>query len=380
MKHLTILNKNAGGYTAQEQRKLHQILSEIDGEIVATPDLASLEYQLQKHRDFHPDILGIGGGDGTASQTLSLVHKVWGEFPRYLAPFAMGTMNNWAIPAGASDGLVDKLKLMTGIGDTKPVQVGRYITQCAKAKEEPHTEALALLDVNGRKGFNLGFGIVPKLVWTYYGKSIEQYQQLREELKYAKPDEYDAIFNGISSAQQNLKLIDIVTLAETSRKLGGINAVKAAVTAIKGVLFRSSKEYQFFSQPMNADIYLDGEKVILPSKPLGIYIASYEQSNIGLPLIAPRPSPGARSVAGKMEVLLTYATPQEIVNSIPNIFAGKPIQNTHYYHARELRLESETPLIGEVDADFVFGQSFTVKYDQILKLISLKKETLQEKK
>lgn len=375
MKHFTILNKNAGGYTSQEQRKLHEILLEIDGEILVTPDLATLEYQLGKHKDFHPDVLGIGGGDGTASQTLTLVKRIWGELPQYIAAYALGTMNNWAIVSGVSDGITDKMKRRTGLGDTKAVQLAQYLRRIAKTGEEPATEELALLDVNGRCGFNVGFGLVSKLVWTYYGKSMAQYQALQQELNQSSSSEYEKIFAGIFAAQPaDRNLIDIVTAAETAKKSGGVNAVKTALTAIKGVFRPSSPEYHFLSEPLEAEIFIDGEKVTFPSTPLGIYVASYEQSNIGLPWLCPHPAPEAREIPGKMQGLITYATPKEIVTSLPAIFRGRHIKNTSYYHATELRLQSATPLIGEVDADFIFGREMVVRYDQAIRCISLGKE------
>ena len=374
MKHLTILNKNAGGYTLQEQRKLHEILQEIEGEILVTPDLATLEYQLEKHQDYHPDVLGIGGGDGTASQTLTLVQKIWGTLPQYIAPYALGTMNNWAIPSEASDGIIDKIKRSTGFGDTKAVQMAQYLQRIVKAEEKPVTEELTLLDVNGRQGFNLGFGLVPKLVWTYYGKSITQYQALQQELNQSTASDYEKIFAGIFSARPAEKnLIDIVTASETAKKSGGVNAVKAAMSAIKGVLQPSSKEYHFFSEPLDAEISIDGENVTLPHQPLGIYVASYEQSNIGLPWLCPYPSPEAREIPEKMQVVIPYGQPLDIVTSIPNIFRSQHIKNTRYYHASELRLRSNTPLIGEVDADFIFGREIVIKSGQTVHCLSLKK-------
>lgn len=374
MKHLTILNKNAGGYSAREKDKISAALAgesgKLEGKILATPDLETLKYQLHRHKEYHPDILGIGGGDGTASQTLTLVDQIFGSIPPYVAAYAMGTMNNWAIPFGLSDGLVDKLKVKTGVGDTKAVQLARSLRKAVEEEKPFSTGELLLLDANGRKGFNLGFGFLPKLVWLYYGKTMEQYGRLEEELNQSSTVDYKEVFEGIFAEQPNSGIIDVVAKSEILRKVGGLHVAKTAFDVFKNVLGNS--EHNFFSQEMPTVCYLDGKKLSLPAPPTGIYIASYEQQNLGSVNFSATPSPEARQVPGKMQVVITYGRPTEIISQLPAVFLGKHLKKTYYAHVSELRLESEQVLVGEVDADFIYGKNIIVRPSQSVNFISLK--------
>lgn len=379
--HFTVINKNAGEYSPAELGKLYDILhgqpQRLTGEIIATPDLSSLEYHLRRYQEFHPDILGIGGGDGTASQTLTLVQKVWGEIPPYIASYALGTMNNLAIPLGLSDGLVDKLKQRTGIGDTKALQLARYIRESAENETEMNTQNISLLSMNGRYGFNLGMGLVPKLIWLYYGKSIDQYRQLEEELAVAAPSEYEKILAGILTERKSGEgLIDIIAPQELLRGLGVINALKTMSTSISGIVLRKKKEHDFFAEGMEAELYaVDNEgmerKLELPRPPTGIYIASYEDSTLGLPKVHITPAPEAREKKGKMQVVITYANPLEVVMQIPALFGGRHLEKTEYIHTSQLRVVGKKPIIAEVDADTVIAPELVVRYEKELKFIRL---------
>src|SRR3990167_9303993 len=103
MKHFTILNPTAGSYSTREHQKISQALAGLEGKVLTTSNLPELEQELQRHDTYSPNILGIGGGDGTVSCTLSKIKKIWGSIPKYVATYAMGTMNNVAIPVGGSD-------------------------------------------------------------------------------------------------------------------------------------------------------------------------------------------------------------------------------------------------------------------------------------
>ncbi|MBI2146810.1 hypothetical protein HYU22_05745 [Candidatus Woesearchaeota archaeon] len=379
-KHFTIINKNAGGYSPRELGKLYDILHgqphKLTGEIIATPDLSSLEYHLKRYKDFHPDILGIGGGDGTASQTLTLVQNVWGSLPEYIAPYALGTMNNWAIPFGLSDGLIDKVKQRTGVGDTKAVQLARYIQQSAEQGTEMATQKMALLDVNGRRGFNVGVGLVSKLVWLYYGKTIDQHRRLEEELSTASPGDYESILDGILAERKPWDgLVDLVDPADVLRRLGTVNALKTIAQSISGIVVGRKKEREFFAAPLEADFYImdaEGRERKLELPPVtGIYIAAYEKSTLGLPFLAVQPTPEARQQPGMMQVVITHAKPLEIVLQIPALFAGMHLENTAYYHTSQLRIVGRKPMVAEVDADTIMGNELVATYDQTLKFVSM---------
>ncbi len=357
MKHFTIINPHAGSYSAAEQNKICQVLSGLEGKVLITPNLDILEQALQDQHDYHPDLLGIGGGDGTFSRTLTAVKAVWGFIPDYIAAYAMGTMNNVAVPLDASDSIRDQVKIRTKWGDTRAVQLAKYIQKTAAAGELPHLEKVTPLNMNGRLGFNLGFGLVPKLVWCYYGRSLEEYSRVEQELQGCLPQEYEAVFEQM--AAENL-----------TRKSGVLQAAKTALHTTMSMFNRSSPVSQFFNQPINAKLYLDGERIYFPIPPTGIYLASYEQQNMGL--FRGTPSPGARAIHGMMEVIVTSASVGEIINDLPTIMRGQPLRNTQYFHTPELKIESEQVIIAQMDGEFMAGKEFVIRPDEPLKFISLR--------
>lgn len=357
MKHLTILNPHAGSYSVFEQNKICRALSGLEGKVLITPNLNILEQALLNQRDYNTGLLGIGGGDGTFSRTLTAVKQAWGFIPEYIAAYAMGTMNNVAVPLDASDSIMDKIKLHTKWGDTRAVQLAKYIQKTAAAGEQPHFENLTPLNMNGRIGFNLGFGLVPKLVWSYYGRSREQYTWAEQELQGCLPSEYEMI-------------LDQVVAEKAARKSGVFQALKTALRTTMGMFNHSSPIYQFFNQPLEAKLYLDGQKMEFPTPLTGIYLASYEQQNMGL--FRGTPSPGARAIPGMMEVLVTSASVGDIINDLPSIIRGQPLRNTQYLHTAELKIESELVMIGQMDGEFVVGKEFTIKPDVPLKFVSLR--------
>lgn len=354
MKHLTILNPNAGHYSVREHEQISSALASLEGKVLATSSLSELELELQQYRDYHPDILGIGGGDGTASRTLTKIQEVWGYLPKYLAVYAMGTMNNVATPLGVSSGFIDKVKQSMGKGKTKPVQLAEYIGKAVSAGEELNTEKIIPLHINDRLGFNLGFGVVSKLVWMYYNRTIDQYRRAERELERCDPREYETLVEQIVSQEG---------------KSGTWQAAKTALQSIVTVFNPSSPLYQFLNQPLNVRLSLDGQCVESIAPLTSIYVASYEQQNVGV--FRGKPSPGARAVAGKMEVIISSASPKEIIFSLPAINRGEPMRNTAYVHAQELRLESEQVMMGQVDGELIFGKEFVIRLDKELKCVSL---------
>ena len=330
MKHLTILNPHAGSYSPREHDRIARALSGLEGKVIATPDLSSLDLELQRHQTYQPDVLGIGGGDGTVSHTLTQVQRLWGYIPSNLAVYAMGTMNNVAVPLGACGGLYDTLKRYVGL-DTKPVRVAQYI---GRSSSSLHTESLAPMNINGRLGFNVGFGTTAKMVWMYYGKSMEQF------------------YAGSQQSEQ--------------QKSGMMQVAGLLVEAFRALCNSSSAASQFFNQPLDAAIYIDGQKI---EPATGIYLASYEQQNTGI--FRAIPSPGARRHPGQMEVVLSRGSIQDVILSLPSLMRGKPGRNMEYIQAKELRIESDKTIIAQVDGEFLCGREFEIRPDAPLKFISL---------
>ena len=358
MKHLTILNSTAGNYSLREQDKICRALSGMEGKVLFTSNLSLLEQALQDQNEYSPDLLGIGGGDGTFSHTLTAVKEIWGYIPDYIAAYALGTMNNVAMPLEASDSIMDKIKQHTEWGDTRAVQLAKYIQKTVAEGEPPHVENLIPLNMNGRLGFNLGFGLIPKLVWSYYGRSREEYNRAEQELQASLPRKYEMVLEQIMA--ENL----------AARKSGIIQAATTAFHTTMGLLKRSSPISHFFNQPLDARLYLDGVEIDFFRPPTGIYIASYEQQNMGI--FRGTPSPGARAIPGTMEVILTSASVGDIVNDLPTILRGKPIGNTQYLRTTELKIQSEQVIIGQMDGEFVVGKEFTIRPDTPLKFVSLR--------
>ncbi len=331
MKHLTILNPTAGSYSIREHDKISKALAGLEGKVLATSSVPELEEELQRYDAYSPDILGIGGGDGTVSHTLTQVQHLWGYVPPQIAVYAMGTMNNVAVPLGAYDGLYDTLKRYVGL-TTKPVHLARYI---GTSHPRLRTEKLTPMNINGRLGFNLGFGTTAKMVWRYYGKTMEQFHA------------------GNQTTEQ--------------QKSGMMQVAGLLMDAFLALCYPSSATSQFFNQPLNATIYIDGQKI---DPATGIYLASYEQQNTGIFRVIP--SPGARRNPGQMEVVLSRGSIQDVIVSLPALMRGKPGRNMEYVRAKELRIESDKTIVGQVDGEFMFGKEFVIRPDEPLKFISMR--------
>ncbi|MBU0457414.1 MAG: diacylglycerol kinase family protein [Nanoarchaeota archaeon] len=379
MKNFAVVNKNAKNYSRRELGRLYDIFTSSENlttQIIATPSLSYLEELLEEHQTFSPDILGIAGGDGTASRTLTLVRKIWKQFPEYIAPLPMGTMNDYAIPLGLGQGLLGKLKQQMSIEDSPPIRMAEYIRDSAEAGKKLRTRKLALLRVNERSGFNMGFGIVPKLLWLYYGKTIEQHKRLEKELQQASSNRHERIFGRIFSERNVLDdLIDIVSFGNGSRKSGVLNSFRAGYAGIKGGLLGAlgiqSVENDFFNEELDVEVYVDGNKVKLLNPPTAIMTASYRQINLGIEGFYPKPVPEAEAVSGKMQVVITSLTPTEIATTqIPKVFRGDHLKNTRYFHAEELRIKAKKPISCLVDGDFTHEKDFLIRYDQPLNFIS----------
>ena len=144
MDHLTILNQNAGNFNWPDAVNIFHYLNQVNGEVVTTESLSHLEEILKKNEENQPKIIGLGGGDGTASRTLTLVDKIWGKIPEHIASYPMGTMNNISIFSGVHS-FWDKIKRRIG-GKTKPVQLADYISTSIQEDLPLNTKDIALLD------------------------------------------------------------------------------------------------------------------------------------------------------------------------------------------------------------------------------------------
>ena len=346
MDHLTILNQNAGNFNWPEAFLIQEILRGSKGSVHTTKNFFELEQILRLHEDDQPEMVGIGGGDGTVSRTLTKISESWGDIPDRIATYSMGTMNNISIFSEVHsfwDKVRRKLRLRTS-----PIKLAERISESIKSEEPLNTKDIALLDTNGRKGFNIGFGIIPKLVWLYYGNSIEYYQKFDQNLQENNVIEY------------------------STQKGGTYQALSTMAKSIAGVMKKNSLENKFFTERLEADIYVDGHKLNLPQQPTGMYLASYEELSLGLPFFIPRITPEARAIPSKMQVVISWAEPKDYVKAIPTVFSGNHMQKAIYVHAQELEIISDKVIPCQVDADYVFNNNFKINYDRDLKVISPK--------
>ncbi len=336
LRHFTILNPHAGRYSPSlhEEIAFHTTNREgLIGKVIAETNLSGLERKIQVHKERAYDILGIGGGDGTFGQTLNLVQKAWGSLPEYIAPYAIGTMNN----------------VTRAIGVRKPLSVARYLGEL-KSEDDLDYRRLPLLRINDRYGFNVGFGLVPKLLWLYNGNSIKEYVELQEKL---------------FSSSENIN-----PLNREKRDVPGIlRSLKTAIIGIAGGTSLSPSAHRYFQEALDVEMEIDGRKHSFSASPTAILTSSYEEVYFGLPLTA-KPLPKARERERKMCVLVASLTPREIVTSqFRKLFTGTELSKTTYHFAQEISLEFSQPVLAQIDGDLFTGRKFRISYDRELKFI-----------
>lgn len=355
--HLTIINQNAGNFNAREgDRLINSLRNNVEGETIITTCLSELENLILNYSNHSrkPTLLGIGGGDGTAAHTLSLVKEHWGKVPDIIAPFAYGTMNNWAIPFNLYDCQIDRLKMKTGLGKTKAIKLSEYITHQNQNGGEIITDNLALLKVNNQNGFNVGFGLIPKLVWSYYGRSNEEFLDLEQKI-IMKEEGYN----------------DFDKLYSCERKNNGLlGTVASAIKTFSNLIFHPKRSEEFYSKPLEGKFYVDGKRQFFPGEVTSIYMASYEQTNLGIKGFWPQLLPGARKHPDKMQILVSWNKPFETVTQLPKIFMGKELNKVAYFNATEFVYEPRETTVGQVDAEYIFGDGFRTSFDQNLNIIS----------
>lgn len=379
-RHLTIINETAGSYSRWETEEIRRILNEsenLEGRVASTFSVQELNAILRGYQESPPDILGFGGGDDTASCVLTAVKKIWGRIPDYVAHYAMGKVNNLPALLDLSDGLTDKLKKRLHIHSTKAIQLARYISKRSSLAQDPLTEKIELLDVNGRKCFNVGFGVVPKLMWTYFGKSVEEYQQLEDRLRVTSTTEHQRLINEAFYSHHDSGLI---------RNSGAVYAISTALRTIFSSINPRSSRNGFYQQPLDGEVLIDGELVEIPSLN-GIYISSYGQLNFGVKGVTLTISPGARedgenksekatksvtenATERTMEVVLCPETVWGVVKQLPKLARGERLDNLHYVQAGKVTVRNLQPILCTVEDAFLVANEFTVRYDQTLNFIS----------
>lgn len=384
LRHFTVLNQNSGSFSEKTAERIEHFLKpgkNIRGIIYETYSLSSLEEILREHKDDPrlfgnngalPLILGIGGGDGTIAETITSMRRVWEEIPKdaVFAIFKLGSRNALARLC-ESDNYFCRAKRTLKIGELQSVEMARYLRNVADGKKELHTIPVELIQTNDFYGFNFGLGIVPKLIWRYYGKSVSQYNRLMGEMEGRDGDSTRPLIRKYLREKSVLEgLVKMMPLRKAVAEPKSFDVAKIVLQSIAGAIGLLPEERQFYSQPLEVDVYIDGKKIDLRGKPTAIYTASYPHVNTGIPFLNPIPLPEARAINGMIQVGITYGSPVEIVASIPTILSGKHMANADYFHARELRIVSKRPLLAQVDAEFLGNQEYVVKPVGYLKLVA----------
>ena len=227
---------------------------------------------------------------------------------------------------------------------------------------EQYTVSLSSLDINGKKGFNIGFGIIPRLLWMYYGHSAKHYRELEESLQSCEPAEYYNEYEKITGKKE----ADFFDLLSKERGLWG--ATKAALRLMNG-LRRHTDESYLLHKALAGEVKFDGVKQTFPKIPLGAYVSSYEEVNLGLGRFNPKPAPEARKEKGKFQVVVPYGNPFSIIPQLPKVAQGKKLTNAIYDYISTLELPAER--FAQVDGEEILEKGFTVRYDGTRKIIAL---------
>src|SRR3989338_2472630 len=358
--YLIFANTNGRNVTPERIQALQDILKlgrgSLKGELIVTKSLNQLKGSIEDHKNAFfgykeqgTTIVGIAGGDGTVMRTRTLVENILGYQPTY-AFFPLGTMNNIQRTVGMNtiDSSFDLAKHIVNIACTDSL--------------EGHTVSVPSLDINGKKGFNIGFGIIPRLLWMYYGHSAKHYRELEESLQSCEPAEYYNEYERITGKKE----ADFFDLLSKERGLWG--ATKAALRLMNGLRGHTDEAY-LLHKSLAGEIRFDGEKQTFPQAPLGAYISCYEEVNLGLGRLNPKPSPEPRKEPGKFEVVVPYGDPFSIIPQLFKVVRGERLSNAAYEHISSLELPSER--LAQVDGEKIMEKGFTVHHDGEGKIITL---------
>ncbi|MBU0459344.1 MAG: hypothetical protein KKH52_01920 [Nanoarchaeota archaeon] len=362
LKQLTIANAAAGNCKKWEVQKVAKILNRfpnfLESEVIVTSSLKKLEAALIKYRDYHPDILGFMGGDATLSQGLTKAEEIWGWIPNQIAHFPAGKVCNLANELRLNGGLRDKLKKRVQIPYTEAIQLAREMSDKASFNQEFKTEEIDLLDVNGRKGFNVALGAAPKLIWAYFHHSKIEYNRLEERLKISATEEYQKVIDQCFQNSNGLL-----------RSLGAVYALSTALETIVSSVNPHSSRNKFYEQPFLGQVFLDGEEFI--SDQLNtIYISSCGTLNFGVKGITLKVIPEARKAKGKVPIALSSESVWGVVSQLWGLYKGKELDLASYHAPEEVRIVGKEPIIYLVEDDLFAADELMIKYNRTLKFIS----------
>ncbi|MBI5393469.1 hypothetical protein HZA96_06375 [Candidatus Woesearchaeota archaeon] len=375
-KILTIINKNAGNFNTIEAKNLETILQvapQLDSHVIKTDSLDDLYSKVGEYMRIHhqlPDILGIGSGDGGAHHILSLFANNYGIIPKTIAPFPIGTIINYATPFGITDGAIDKIKkklrdkllvdnsLRYNLLITKAEQLALYIMDNSLIDQPLHTSPLGVLNINGLRGFNTGFGIVPKFVWLYYGGTKEDY--------IAEINDFDIIKTIVIGNG------DLFASKFTKKKGGFSSFMKTVSSAIFNAIIKPEIHEDFLFDSIEAEIYLDGKKV-QENYFTGALFTTHECVGIGVNGIACKPAYRARSgvAQNKFQAVLTTMSAKQVLPYVPSLAAGKPIYHRGIIDemVNAVEIAFAKPALIQIDGELMYSKKLILRYDSTVEII-----------
>ena len=327
-KPVVFANVNSGNLTISDVMTVEDILGI---KVVVTRDIPDLERTIKEYSNYPPEIFGVMGGDGAIMHTRTLAENVWGVRPAYVF-FPSGTKNNTQGSLG--------LKRKRGI----TAKICRALDDMLK-KGQLDLATLPSIYVNGYKSFNTGIGVPTKLLWIEYGHGAADFLKRQKDIR-------------------NSEVID----KESIDKVKDTSTFRTIWEIYQGLEDETSAMYQLFSQRIHGSIRLDEQDWDhrLP-RPLGIYLSCYEETNFGLPFLNPKPTPGAREVEGKLQIVAPYGTAEGVKKQLLKVCLGREMSNTLYKHVTSVDAPDQD--IIEVDGEIIICNGFHARYDGEVKVL-----------
>ena len=366
---LTLFNKNAGSYLETEFANIEEVLSDIPclhSITKLTSSLDDLRTELVSYNNTHgtPTILGIGSGDGGAHIILTEAANIFPELPRYIAPFSIGTMINYAFPFNLNNGIIDKANRILRdslnidymeFWETKAEQLAFYIAEQYLNNLPLHSSPLGLIEVNGKKGFNFGIGVASKLIWLYEGATLDQYQNMLENI------------NGLSDIENLPK-----SYLPKKKKTGALSAVSLVSSALMNTASKNGIS-SFLTQSTQAEIFIDGYK--LPTDEITALISStYESVSLGINGFAFKPTYRARSECNnkRFQCVAASLSAKEILPYFWDIYSGRQLENekVHDHMAEEVKIKLPQPTLYQMDGELYLAKDeISIKFDRTVNII-----------
>jgi len=339
---LILVDEHGGNVTSKKIKTIEDTLAlgngKLKSRVIVIKNPSHLKDVIKDHKGGGITLAGIVGGDGTVLRTRTLIENEWGYSPLYVL-YAEGKRNNIQHP------LV--------IGPNSSLALTRNIVDAACTDTlEMYAVKVPSLDINGWKGFNVGFGLISRLSWFYYGKSARSYYEMEEALQNCDEEQYQAIYKKFAGKEAD----------------GKRGVAKCLLQLLKGLKSGTDERY-LLHKTLAGEIRFDGEKQKFPEAPIGVYASCYEEVNLGLGRLNPRPSSGANKEEGKFQAVVAYGNPFSIIPQLPKVIAGEKMSGAVYQYLSTLELPSEKMV--QIDGEHIPLNRPKVLYDGTRRVVIL---------